>query len=63
MSYNNYKVISAVILAIVIVALTAIAVVYEDIIQMVINEMYARYGYEFNNMSDIERKNVDFISE
>lgn len=64
----------------------------KDIIQMVINEMYARHGYEFNNeeiqayfngkkwyqnieerndsmddiynnMSDIERKNVDFISE
>lgn len=64
----------------------------KDIIQMVINEMYARHGYKFNNkdiqayfdskkwykdikdhndnmddiynnMSDIERKNVDFISE
>lgn len=63
----------------------------KDIIQMVINEMYARHGYKFNNkdiqayfdskkwykdikdhndnmddiynnMSDIERKNVDFIS-
>lgn len=64
----------------------------EDIIRMVINEMYARHGYKFNNkdvqayfdsrkwykdikeyndnmddiynsMSDIERKNIDFISE
>ena len=64
----------------------------KDIIQMVINEMYARHGYEFKNedvqayfdskkwykdvsehndnmddiyknMSDIERKNIDFLSE
>ena len=64
----------------------------KDVIQMVVNEMYARYGYQFNNqeiqsyfeqkkwyqdieekrsdmnaiyqdMSEIEKSNVDFLSE